>query len=341
MQGTNSLNQEVKDAMYQFISIAKDITENMKKSDLSEKTRDDYFQLARFILDRRETTGMSVSEIISATKSKNTFYKRITALRRYFLEVGTSAMQSLVSDPTASAEHNIKLVARDIHELSLIMQSGFKKPKSRRNSKRKSLNGLPEQWMEILCRYGYKSKYATPLLVLALTGCRPAELQKGVMISYIKSADNESSLTFEIQGVKLSNSSGQTSRSISYLNLKNNSLITMLLDRLNFMQESGKHKVTVASSVNLTVEIRRIAKRLWPEHKHSITAYSFRHQFAANLKAQNFGDETSRALGHRSEKTRKHYGLAIQSRGGNDDISISASNLLKLELEEKNQGIDL
>jgi integrase len=47
------------------------------------------------------------------------------------------------------------------------------------------------------------------------------------------------------------------------------------------------------------------------------SAYSLRHQFAANLKAQGFGPiEIAKALGHLSVKSQKRYGSASQGQGG-------------------------
>lgn len=61
------------------------------------------------------------------------------------------------------------------------------------------------------------------------------------------------------------------------------------------------------------MEIRRLARSLWPKHKQPITSYCFRHQFAADLKANGDDEATSRGLGHISAETRRVYGTANQA----------------------------
>jgi integrase len=47
------------------------------------------------------------------------------------------------------------------------------------------------------------------------------------------------------------------------------------------------------------------------------SAYSLRHQFAANLKAQGFDPiKIAKGLGHLSVKSQKRYGSAAQGQGG-------------------------
>lgn len=73
--------------------------------------------------------------------------------------------------------------------------------------------------------------------------------------------------------------------------------------------------VQIEHAGNFTVEIRRLAGRLWPKHPHTVTAYCFRHQWAADMKRTYAGDAVSQGLGHVSAKTRRYYGQAGQATG--------------------------
>lgn len=71
--------------------------------------------------------------------------------------------------------------------------------------------------------------------------------------------------------------------------------------------------VCIDSPVNFTVEVRRLARSLWPKHKHAVTACCLRHQWAADLKRHAAADSVSLGLGHVTAKTRRHYGQANQA----------------------------
>ena len=99
-------------------------------------------------------------------------------------------------------------------------------------------------------------------------------------------------------------------------------------------QENSQVFAQVDSAVNLTVEIRRLAYSLWPKHKHTVTAYCFRHQFAADLKASDDEEAASRGLGHLSAKTRRLYGTAAQASKGHRNrlLRVEADRLVKPHL---------
>lgn len=99
----------------------------------------------------------------------------------------------------------------------------------------------------------------------------------------------------------------------------------MLADAIALVQRGDK-TISIENPTNFTVEIRRIATDIWPEYKKPITAYCFRHQFAASLKSHCDGSLVSLALGHRSLKTKMVYGQRGQRRGKPYDISVNTSH---------------
>lgn len=120
---------------------------------------------------------------------------------------------------------------------------------------------------------------------------------------------------FRIRGAKVKDSQGQPLRTISY-DFNDPHPLVVVVNELLDTQPEPRVFAQVRSAVNLTVEIRRLAHSLWPKHKQPITAYCFRHQFAADLKANGDDEATSRGLGHISAETRRLYGTAGQASKG-------------------------
>ena len=177
-------------------------------------------------------------------------------------------------------------------------------------------------WREEIVNYNPVSKYKLPLLTMTLTGCRPSELVEGIEVSITKN-----DIRFFITGSKVSHEKGQPFRTISYPQNSFNPLIGMLKNTIG--DSADKFMVSIEKAVNLTVEVRRISKRLWPEHKESITCYCFRHQLSADMKKSKKGDDVSRVLGHSTDKTRKRYGHASQGRGLITEITVAVPRPIK------------
>lgn len=167
----------------------------------------------------------------------------------------------------------------------------------------------------------------------SLTGCRPAELCNGVVVSY-RNDGLEKVLTFKIKGAKLTELSGQEWREIIY---RASNPEGLLANAITLVQLCDK-TISIESPVNFAVEIRRIAKEIFPGHKKSVTAYCFRHQFTADLKASGDGDVVSLALGHRSLKTKKVYGQRGQKRGKPYDISVNTFHDISLPIASAKNG---
>ena len=170
---------------------------------------------------------------------------------------------------------------------------------------------------------------ADVILVAALTGCRPEELRRGVLIRWVNNPrSGMGEIRFEIDGAKVKAHQGQPHRLIAYGAHDPHPLLEALRIRL-----AGRRELLVCidSPVNFTVEVRRLARSLWPKHKHAITAYCLRHQWAADLKRHAAADSVSQGLGHASAKTRRHYGQANQasSRHALHPIAIEAERSVR------------
>lgn len=285
----------------------------------SSRTEAEYLRMAHVILDRAPFTPGGLAGAVQATDSPRTFHKRLAALRFY--------CRRLVS------EHlDVRSVSQDLdwrcladvlprlHELLCALvtlnEQGMTQPRRKRRSKRKALKGLPPTWREDLYERGATGKYAAALLASALTGARPGEVVKGIT-AWLQHDDalGIETLCLYVQGIKVKAQQGQRYRLITYAAEDTHPLVAALVKRLGPLPGRKLH-IHVAKAGNFTAEVQRLARALWPEHGHAITATCFRHQWSADLKASGDGDAASRGLGHRSAKTRRHYGMAHQARGG-------------------------
>lgn len=337
MNKYSHIDQSTKLAIDSFLKTAMKMAKRFGQSNPSEETRNEYMKIAKQLLLKKAKNKQSLWHVIAETRSKHTYYKRIAAIRYYILQMGSESAKTLMKEYCPIADNNIKKAAVDVMELFNIIETSLKITFSKRLSKRSALLGLPSDWMEQICNYNENSKYRDAFYVAALTGCRPSELKKGIVATYKLSSDGESELTFKIFGSKVTEHSGQEWRTITYRNLE---IIGAFSKFLASIKAEVTKRIHIESPINFTQEVRRIAKHLWPDHKSPVTAYCFRHQFSANLKSLKIGDDTSKALGHRSTKTRRLYGTASQARGRPLEISISSSHDLKQHPAKGNDGVE-
>lgn len=283
--------------------------------DASQATLEDYYKTGERLIKRKKMHQTLVDVLIKA-KSENTFYKWLNGCRFYLCNKIKECLKlyELTSD-SWYCEDAYELFD-DLQNIANFNKSDFNFDFNKKKSKKTALHKLPKNWQELLINYNRNSKYTSALVVIALTGCRPCELVKGIKISI-----SDEKIDFFIEGAKVDDKKGQPFRNISYPIDSKNTLIEILK---NILSTSAKEiTISIAKAVNFTVEIRRRSKILWPSHKESITSYCFRHQFSADMKKSKKGDDVSRALGHATDKTRKRYGHASQGRGLITEVTVT------------------
>ncbi len=285
----------------------------------SSRTEAEYLRMAHVLLDRAPFTPGGLAGAVQATHSPRTFHKRLAALRFYCRRLVSEHLD--VRSVSQDLDwHRLADVLPRLHEqlcaLVTLNEQGMTQPRLKRRSKRKALKGLPPTWREDLYERGATGKYADALLASALTGARPGEVVKGITawLQHDEALGIET-LCLYVQGIKVKAQQGQRYRLMTYAAEDTHPLVAALVKRLGLLPGRKLH-IHVAKAGNFTAEVQRLARALWPEHGHTITATCFRHQWSSDVKASGDGDATSHGLGHRSAKTRRHYGMAHQARGG-------------------------
>ncbi len=225
-------------------------------------------------------------------------------------------------------------------ELANMMPADYKvswKETKKRHSKKSSLTKLPKDWREKIANTT-TGQYKMATLVSLATGCRPAELEKGVLLE--RKADG---LYATINGAKVKEKAGQKERSFRLADHPITTLITDIMKQEQDLPDIILVSVGVGKSNSITTHIRSIAKKLWPLHKEAVTCYTSRHAMASDCKkVVTEGadpDLASLVLGHAVDKTASYYGNTFQSGGKSMAPSnVSATKLIRHKVRDRNEA---
>lgn len=219
------------------------------------------------------------------------------------------------------------------------------KPKS--NSKR-NISKLTPDFRDRICDYAieHNLKCAHALLVLKATGCRPDELEKGVITNY-----KDGILSFKILGSKLSRKQqrGIAIREIKIkLNTENEKYLKPIVEVFEKNPTAYDYRIKIESKKAFSGYITKISKKLWPRKQYHASAYSFRHAKATELKNSDYSKiEISQIMGHASVRSQQTYGRKKKSsQGGYDDITAvetsskprGGDRLLRFKIANKNKA---
>ncbi|WP_147820166.1 hypothetical protein [Salidesulfovibrio onnuriiensis] len=171
------------------------------------------------------------------------------------------------------------------------------------------LNRAYPDWQERV--YATLAKQHRPLVAtLAVTGCRPDEFSKGVQLRIA-----EGVLIATIFGSKTNSGYGQKVRTMTFdPSTPMEQVLFTIVE-----QAGGAVELRAAASQRAIREAfrRAVTKGLGKTWADKLSQYSFRQQFAADLKKARLDKELiALALGHCSDMTQGHYGLARQGQKG-------------------------
>ncbi len=181
--------------------------------------------------------------------------------------------------------------------------------------KRKSLRGLPDDWRAQLVAAA-PSSCREWILLLAVGGVRPEEIAMGIQVQ-----PTDGGVHLTIRGAKTDRGHGQPERVVAV-----DGPLALLL------AEGGARTISATSANSVSVAAGRLGRKVFGERRSNlVSAYSFRHQFASDLKASGLDGVTiSAILGHSVDDTKKHYGSSKQARGPQTTRLISATRTVKV-----------
>lgn len=270
------------------------------------------------------------------TTKKATFFRRRAAILHFCRERISTLLKTQddlqrgngLLDPVRKAAWS-KEVASLKNALNLALKAPDEPPMEvveRRETKRKDLWKLPENWREMMVER--MPKYRAAVAVCALSGCRPVELERGGVVVSVRNGV----LKLRIGGAKIGEHSGQEWRELSW-KLPSTNPLAILVGRLA-LENGGEIRVEIASAKAFSGAMRSAGRRAFPGFPEEITPYSMRHQVASDLKAADLGDEISAALGHSAADTRGSYGAFELGRGSMAPNKVEAARSIKHKLFE-------
>ncbi|MFQ6759462.1 MAG: site-specific integrase [Deltaproteobacteria bacterium] len=214
-------------------------------------------------------------------------------------------------------------------EIKSLWQGANKNPRS--NAKRKGIGTLPPNWRaDFWKNFPENSPHRLALAILSTTGCRPSELSKGVQVKL----DEHGNLKVSIRGTKTHDCRyGQEYRELTIMVESKEALFL----QNSVIANAEPLHVTIKNPKALSEAVRRNSKKLWPRRKYVVSPYSFRHQFAADLKNDLYPEEIAMAMGHSVCKTQQHYGTRNQGKSGVPLIMVTAEKNL---FQEKDHSIN-
>lgn len=315
----SALIQDLKAKMLQSTELLRQIaSDRSRRAGRSPDTEHDYLRLGQSLLTRAKAAQGGLVGVVSDTRRPTTFQKRISALR-FTLQQRQLELLGSIIEPVSDEQAQRLIAAFEeqighVQALIELRRRGVRGPRALRNSKRRALSGLPADWRVQLCKRGRAGRYRAALLVAALTGCRPSELEKGIKVWLTRDATTgQTHIYLEIAGAKVNREQGQPRRRLTFAMDDPHPLVSMLKELLP--DKAGAPVVIhIESAMNFSAEVQRLAACLWPSHRHTVTAYCFRHQWAADAKRNGDAEAVSRGLGHLSSKTQRVYGTASQGR---------------------------
>ena len=274
--------------------------------DVSAATAADYARVGRVRLDLEDDSGGRLMDGVS----RQSWDHHRAALRH---EAAMAFRAHRSACDRAQRSQDLQTAARHAWASRVALRaftavSEAKRPPERSSPRKSKRKTLPkgDGWQ----KRAWEAATAAmrPALACGWIGARPHEIELGVALEWLQTRQGEV-IQVRIRGAKVTDHSGQPERVLW----------------ISTTSPEGQALLSAIPEGATRTEVRRGAKRIsldWsqrirPRLGGNPSAYSLRHQFAANLKAQGFDPiQIAKALGHLSVKSQKRYGSASQGQGG-------------------------
>jgi integrase len=210
----------------------------------------------------------------------------------------------------------------------------FRGPRSKTSPQRDGLAGVSSQrdWRNSMI-HAADSFVRPALLLLALSGLRPCELDQGVVL-----LQQDDLLWLRIRGGKVTQKNGQPHRTLAFS--VTHPWARQLATSLDLMD--GAAAGYRLDRRRLQRVVARAAEHCMADVARRPSCLSFRHQFASGLKRAGFEPELiGAALGHASVRTQGMYGRTNFGRGGNLPIVIAVPRPVRCSSERPPRAVSV
>lgn len=204
---------------------------------------------------------------------------------------------------------------------------------SKGHSKKSDVAKLPKTWRSQIFeatkpKDNKVSRLSAAVAVLWATGCRPVELEKGVVISLVDGA-----LVVHIKGGKhglIDNGAGVFERGLEWRTLKINPKLNKATEYLAQMAVDGKEHLVSYNKNSIRTRINELGRTIQIKKKDpiSVSPYTFRHAMGSDVKSCDAmtDEQKSQIMGHLSCDSLQVYGRRRHGGGGVSPVqSVEAS----------------
>lgn len=182
-------------------------------------------------------------------------------------------------------------------------------------SKKKQMRYFDKNWADQIfsgaqaINAGIGAAWLLPLSALAITGARPAALERGIEFSVVE-AEGQFFIQALIPGVKLRNDRGQPSHTIRWdLKKATTHRRKELREIARALLKSELKQIVVQYDAEaISTRLRELSMKIWPRKKFHITAYCYRQLFCSAAKSAGADrNEIAMAMGHISATSQGKY----------------------------------
>jgi len=195
-----------------------------------------------------------------------------------------------------------------------------------KNSKRYGLNKLDPQWREIIFAGIKSARFKLAVAVLSASGCRPIELESGVVVHLV---DDQIQIGILGAKVDVNTRRGQPLRLIRIDS--STPWGEYLMEHL--LRADGNMIMVRYDAGSLSQRLREKSKVLWPRQKTLISGYSYRHFLGKAMKESGESPiKIASTLGHATDYSQSSYGRAgggKRSAGQHGVLSAVATNPIR------------
>lgn len=273
---------------------------------VSAKTAATYRKNARGRLDLSAPGGGPLMDGVSAASWHSIKAALVHEAAAQYMEARRGCDRAQKAKRWTQAQAFSERARAAVDAITAINQAKRPAPSKPRSTKRRTLPKT-DTWQSQVWEASTPAQKPS-VAVMWATGCRPAELERGVLVERVKT-DGKRAFRITINGAKVREHSGQPTRAVF----------------IDPDSDAGK-ALSASIEKGRRVIVQRKAKRLNKDFADirqktgfKISPYSLRHQVCADLKRDLGADDAetvAAAMGHAVTKSQGRYGSVRQGRAG-------------------------
>lgn len=198
---------------------------------------------------------------------------------------------------------------------------------TKKMSKRYGLGKLDQMWREKIFSSIKSEHFKRAVAVLSSTGCRPAELQVGVVVHIVE----DDRLQIGIRGAKV-NLQTKRGQPLRLLQIDIHTPWGAYL-RDQVLRSESNMIIVSYNAASVSQRLREKSRVLWPRQKTLVSGYSYRHFLGKSLKESGEDPiKIASTLGHATDYSQSSYGRAgggKRSAGQHGVVAAVATNPIR------------